>query len=99
MFYGKLQKCISKVPSSEILISLGDWNGHVGGKADCFEDVHGGFDYGTRNSEDERVLKFAMANNPFVANTCFIKRKFHLVTYNSGGSKSQIDSIQIKSNQ
>ena len=88
-----MQKCISKVPSSEILIPLGDWNGHVGEKADGFEDVHGGFGYCTRKSEGEWILEFAMANNLFVANTCFMKRESHLVTYNSGGSKSQIDFI------
>ena len=93
MFYDELQKCISKVPSSEIFIPLGDWNGHVGEKADGFEDVHGGFGYGTRNSEGERILEFAMTNNLFLANTCFMKRDSHLVTYNSGGSKLQLDFI------
>ena len=92
-FYDELQKCISKVPSSGILIPLGDWNWHVGEKAGGFEDVHSGFGYGTRNSEGERILEFAMANNLFVANTCFMKRESHLVTYNSGGSKFQIDFI------
>ena len=70
IFYDELPKSISKVPSSEILISLGDWNEHVGEKAGGFEDVHGGFGYGTRNSEDERILEFTMTNNLFVANTC-----------------------------
>ena len=55
--------------------------------------MHGGFGYFTRNSEDERIIEFAMANNLFVANTCFTKRESYLVTYNSGGSKSQIDFI------
>ena len=93
IFYDELQKCISKVPSSEILIPLDDWNGRVGEKAGGFEDVHGGFGYGTRNSEGERILKFAMTNNLFVSSTCFMKRESHLVTYNSGGSKSQVDFI------
>ena len=93
MFYDELHKCISKVPSSEIHIPLGDWNGHVGEKADGFEDVHGSFSYCTRNYEGERIIEFAMANNLFVANTCFTKRESYLVTYNSGGSKSQIDFI------
>ena len=87
MFYDEFQKCISKVPSSEILIPLGDWNGHVGEKADGFEDVHDGFNYGTHNYEGECILEFTMANNLFVADTCFTKRESHLVTYNSGGSK------------
>ena len=93
IFYDKLQKFISKVRSSEILIPLGDWNGHVVEKAGGFENVHGGFGYGTRNSEGEWISEFAMANNLFVANTCLMKRESHLVTYNSGGSKSQIDFI------
>ena len=86
IFYDELQKCISKVPS-EIFIPLGDWNGHIGEKAGGFEN---GFGYGTRNSEGKRILEFAMANNLFVANTCFMKRESH---HNSGGSKSQIDFI------
>ena len=36
IFHDELQKFISKVPSSEIFILLGDWNGHVGEKAGWF---------------------------------------------------------------
>ena len=64
-----------------ILIPLGDWNRHIDEKANGFEDVHGGFGYGTRNSEGERILELAIVNNLFVANTCFPKRESHLVTF------------------
>ena len=86
--FKELQKCISKVPTFEILTPLGDWDGNVGEKADGFEDVYGGFGYGTRNSEDEWNLEVAIANNLFVAYFCLTRREFRLVTYNTGGSKS-----------
>ena len=34
-----------------------------------------------------------MANDLVVGNTCFLKRESHLITYSSGGCKSQIDYI------
>ena len=44
------------VPSSEKLFIGGDLNGHVGTSSACFEAVHGGFGYGSRNQEEEKVL-------------------------------------------
>jgi len=79
--YDTLQKLVSKFLSSEILIPLGDWNGHVGQQSNGFE-VHGGFGYGTRNIEG--ILEFALANNLIIGNTHFKKCKSHLITYSSG---------------
>ena len=38
--------------SSEIIVSLGDFNGHVGKCAEGFEGVHEGNGVGKRNAED-----------------------------------------------
>ena len=73
--YDELQKCISKLTFSEILIPLGDWNGHVVEKAGGFENVHGGFGYGTRNSEGERILEFEIANNLFCRQHLFYEKR------------------------
>ena len=44
--------------SSEIIVSLRDFNGHVGKCAKGFEGVHGGNDIGKRNAEGRRLLEF-----------------------------------------
>ena len=41
----------------------------------------------------KRGLEFAFANDLVVRNTCFIKRESHLVTFNSGTNRTQIDYI------
>ena len=92
-FYDLLQEIVSKVPNPEVLIPIGDWNGHVGRVAGGFEAVHGGFGYGNRNIEGERLLEFAVANNLIVGNAQFIKRDSHLITYSFAKNNSQVDYI------
>ena len=92
-FYDLLQEIVSKVPNSEVLNPIGDWNGHVGRVIGDFEAVHGGFGYGNCNIEGDRLLEFAVTNNLIVDNTQFKKRDLHLITYSSGESNSQIDYI------
>ena len=92
-FYDQLQSVIAALPASEIKIVLGDWNGHVGTDAGAYGDAHGGFGYGTRNTEGERVLEFAVANELRVGNTWFKKRESHLITYTSGRHSTQLDLI------
>ena len=92
-FYDQLQSTIAKVPATETLIPVGDWNGHVGTAAGVYSEAHGGHGYGTRNPDGERMLEFAIANELRVGNTWFKKRNSHLVTYSSGGHSTQIDYI------
>jgi len=50
--------------------------------------VYGGFGYGKQNVEGERVLDFAYSFGLKVANTWFKKDDEKLITYESGGCKS-----------
>ena len=92
-FYQMLQCAVSKIPASEQLIVCGDWNGHIGSQSTRFEEVHGGQAIGKRNTEGERILEFAFANELVVGNTWFKKKPEHLVTYQSGNAATQIDFI------
>ena len=92
-FYDQLQSAVMKVPASEVLFFLGDWNGHVGADAVDYEEVHGGHGFGKRNPAGDRILEFAQANDLLVGNTQFIKRESHLVTYESGEGRTQIDYV------
>ena len=95
-FYDSLQTVISELPDKEIVIPCRDWNGHVGREAAGYEGVHGGSGYGERNADGDRVLEFAVANDFVVGNTFFVKRDSHLITYQSGNAKTQIDFILLR---
>ena len=95
-FYDELQFTVTKLGSSEYLYLCGDFNGHIDQKAAGHEGVHGGFGFGERNPEGERILEFAVANNLVICNSMFEKRTNHLVTYQSGGSTSQVDYILVR---
>ena len=52
--------------------------------------VHGGSGYGERNADGDRVLEFAVANDFVIGNTS------HLITYQTGNAKTQIDFILMR---
>ena len=92
-FYDLVQEVVSGLSDSEIIFPCGDWNGHIGEKANGFEGVHGGCGYGERNPEGDQLLEFAVANNLIIGNSFFVKRDSHLITYESGPCRSQLDYI------
>ena len=70
-FYDCLQTVIFKLPHKEIFIPCGDWNGHTGKEAAGHENVYGGYRYGEPNADRDRVLDFAVANDPVIENPFF----------------------------
>ena len=56
---------------SEIIVSLGNFNGHVGKCAESFEGVNGGNGVGKRNAEGRRLPEFCDERELCVANTWF----------------------------
>jgi exonuclease III len=72
-FWEELDALVSSVSVSEKLFIGGDLNGHVGSTRVCFDGVHGGFGYGSRNQEGEGILNFALAYDLIIANTLFRK--------------------------
>ena len=71
-------------------------NGHVGKTTAGYEGVHGGFGYGVRNAEGQRILEFGLPLVMVVCNTLFNKRSSRLITYSSGGVNTQIDYMLMK---
>ena len=66
---------------SEIIVSLGDFDGHVGKYAEGFEGVHQGNDIGKRNAEGRRLLEFCNEEVLYVASTWFYKAHKKKITY------------------
>ena len=70
-FWEDLDSMVSTVPISEKLFIGGDLNGHVGATNVGFEQVHGGFGYGSKSQEgggcfELRVgLRFVDSEYPF----------------------------------
>ena len=80
---------------SEIIVSLGDFNGHVGKCAEGFEGVHGGNGVGKRNAEGRRLLEFCDERELCVANTWFKKTDKRKITYSGGGCETEIDFVLV----
>lgn len=54
---------LRKLGKKEIVVIAGDFNCHVGGNPEDYEDQHGDYSYGVRNKEVERILEFCAAVN------------------------------------
>ena len=97
-FYEALTQLTANIDSKEIILLGADLNGHVGKSATTsYDKGHGGFGYGERNPEGERILEFCSALDMVIGNTLFKKRDSHLITFSSGGARTQIDYILVNS--
>ena len=81
--------------SSEIIVSLEDFNGHVGKYAEGFEGVHRGNGVGKRNAEGRRLLEFSDERELCVANTWFKKTDKRKITCSAGGCGTEIDFVLV----
>ena len=81
--------------SSEIIVSLGNFNRHVGKCAEGFEGVHGANGIGKRNAKGRRLLEFCDEKELCVANTWFCKANKRKITYSAGGCETEIDFVLV----
>ena len=95
-FWQSLSEIVEEIPVEEKIILAGDLNGHIGERADGYKEVHGGYGYGVRNEEGERILDFALQQKLAVCNSYFKKEMEKFITYNSGGNKSMLDYILVR---
>ncbi|XGW23906.1 hypothetical protein V3C99_005819, partial [Haemonchus contortus] len=93
-FWNLLDEKTAEVPLQEAIVVAGDLNGHVGATKDGYS-CHGGFGYGSRNTDGERILEYADSHNLAIVNTRFRKRDSHLITFYSGENRTQIDFVLI----
>ncbi|KAK6762979.1 hypothetical protein RB195_023618 [Necator americanus] len=95
-FWEDLEQYVQSLEGEDVLPIGGDFNGHVGSRKDGFESCHGGYGFGARNDDGLRILEYAAASDLIIANTQYRKRKWHLITYTSGGRETQIDFWMLR---
>lgn len=95
-FWESLDDLVRIIPNDQILYMGGDFNGHIGERADEYVGTHGGFGFGTRNEGGCDLLEFAMAHELVIVNSCFKKRDDHLITFRSAGRNTQIDYLLMR---
>ncbi|XP_063941325.1 uncharacterized protein LOC135149527 [Daucus carota subsp. sativus] len=96
-FWGCLDDLVRSITLDQFLFVGGDFNGHIGARADGYQGVHGGFGYGVRNDNGSTLLEFATAHDLVIVNSSFRKRDDNLITFRSGGHATQIDYLLIRS--
>ena len=84
------------IPRTEMVVFAGDMNGHVGSSNVGYDGTHGGFGYGSRNTDGSRIFEFADGLNLVICNTLFTKQEAKLVTYVAGPVKSTVDYIMVR---
>ena len=83
---------------SEVVLGLGDFNGHVGGRVDGFEGVHVGYRSGKRNVEERRLLELCDEKELCIENTWFEKKEHRKITYSIDGNETEIDFVLVDKN-
>ena len=93
-FYEEMASEWSVANENELVLGLGDFNGHVRKCAEGFEGIHGGYGIGKRNAEGRMLLDFCDQKELCVTNTWF-KKDNTKVTYSSGGNDTEIDFVLV----
>ena len=67
-----------------LLCNAGEFNVHVGVAKLGEEECVGKFGWGTRNGEDQKLVKLMVRNGTAIAGSFFQKWKSHKITYRRG---------------
>ena len=90
-FYASLQKIVSKVNKSDMLIIMGDFNARVGNtKIEQYVGIHG---EETCNRNGNRLIDFTIYNHLKIMNTMFEHKDSHKFTWEARNTRSIIDYI------
>ncbi|XP_047253716.1 craniofacial development protein 2-like [Capsicum annuum] len=95
-FWEDLDEVVRSLPSSEKIVIVGDFNGHIRVLLGVYNNVHGGYCYGDRNCEGAAMLDFARAFGLVVVNLSFLKKEDHLITFQSAIAKTLIDFLLLR---
>ena len=87
-FYDDLRSEWDLRSVGELVLGMGDFNGHVEKHIEGYEDVHGRNGIGERNVEGKMLLEFCDEQELCVANTWLRKGEKRKVTYSATENES-----------
>ena len=89
VFYEQLQSTLLSVPSSDLLVIMGDFNARVGSDCSIWRSVLGPHGIGECNENGKRLLDFCASNQLLVTNTWFQHKLLHQATWFRNGDRSR----------
>ena len=97
-FYESLDTVISKIPATEHIYLLGDFNARVGADRESWPNVLGHHGIGKMNENGQRLLELCCYRKLCVTNTYFQNKACHKVSWRHPRSKHwhQLDMIITK---
>ena len=103
-FMEELQDVLDKVPSSDLLLLLGDFNARVGcsdTNGELWRGIWGRYGIGAGNEAGDRLLEFCAVNQLTVMNTWFAKKDIHLATWQHPATRQQymIDYVLMRAGE
>ena len=95
-FYGDLGSEWDVHSVGELVLGMGDFNGHDGKRIEGYEDGNGGNGIRERNVEGKMLLEFCDEKELYcMANTWFRKGEKRKVTYSTGENETEIDFVLV----
>lgn len=97
-FYSQLESTINAIPSSDVKITLGDFNAQIG-KEDYYREIVGIYSlHSLSNDNGIRMINFAATHGMTIRSTQFQRKNIYKITWNSndGVTKNQIDHVMIE---
>ena len=88
-FYDQLQSSLTCVPSSDMLVIMGDFNTRVGSDSSSWNSILGSHGIGECNANGERLLDFCASNQLIVSNTWFQHKLLHQATWFRNSDRSR----------
>ncbi|XP_037959260.1 craniofacial development protein 2-like [Teleopsis dalmanni] len=97
VFYSALERTLSEIPRTDVIILMGDFNAQIGGNNSEYRSVMGSHGIGTCNENGELFLELCMNYDLRIGGSLFPHKTCHKVTWKSpaGNFESQIDHICI----
>ena len=100
-FYDQLQSAVGKVPASDSLVLLGDFNARVGADNASWPSCLGPFGVGSINDNGQWLLELCMLYSLCITNSYFQTKPQHKVSWRHPRSKRwhQLDLILTRRSQ
>ena len=86
-FYEALHAVVREIPTTELILVLGDFNARVGADHESWPDVLGHHGIGKMNENGQRLLEFCCYHKLCVTNTFFQIKACHKVSWRHPRSK------------